>query len=274
MCQPDDFSCNCGAGFTWQPATHTCVGQPTSGMAQIPAGCFMMGDHFNQGSSHERPVHNVCISAFEMDVYEVTNAQYAACVAAGGCTVPSSSSSYTRPSYYGNPAYADFPVIYVDWFQATAYCTWAGKRLPTEAEWEYAARGGPEGKRYPWGDTITCDYACYGRYSWAYPCWNHCYNGVCDNDTHPVGHYAPNGYGLYDMAGNVFEWTNDWYCWFYYQYCVDQGIVNDPPGPVTGTSRVLRGGSWGAGPYDLRAADRHYLSPDFDCSNYGFRCAR
>jgi formylglycine-generating enzyme required for sulfatase activity len=245
---------------------------PTSGMVQIPGGCFNMGDSLD-GISHAPPVHNVCLSAFEMDVHEVTNAEYAACVAARGCMAPQKSYSRTRSSYY--PAYADFPVIYVDWYEADAYCTWAGKRLPTEAEWEYAARGGLSGNRYPWGDTLTCDDACYGRGSASYACWNHCHNGVCDNDTHPVGNYAPNGYGLYDMAGNVLEWVNDQYSPTYYQYCVDNGIVNDPPGPTTGLGRVVRGGSWSYNVrYDLRVAYRPNFSPNGGLFLIGFRCAR
>jgi len=248
-------------------ADPACVGSPAclvpGDMAQMPAGCFMMGDPFNEGGSNELPVHNVCISAFEMDVYEVTNATYAECVAGGGCTVPASSSSSTRPSYYGDPAYDDFPVMWVDWFQANAYCAWAGKRLPTEAEWEYAARGRLAGKRYPWGDTISGTDANY-RDS----------GDPWDNDTSPVGHYAPNGYGLYDMAGNVWEWTSDWYGSSYYQYCVDNGIVNDPPGPASGTARVLRGGSWNDPTYYLRAAERRNPYPDVEYFDIGFRCAR
>ena len=243
---------------------------PVGGMAEIPAGCFDMGDHFGEGNSDELPVHNVCISAFEMDVHEVTNAEYAECVAGGGCTAPFRTYSYTRPTYYGDPAYDDFPVIYVDWYQAEDYCTWAGKRLPTEAEWEYAARGGLAGKRYPWGDAIDCDDACYGRFHSSSACWDHCHNGECDNDTHPVGNYAPNGYGLYDMAGNVWEWVNDWYQSDYYSV----SPPNDPPGPASGTNRVLRGGSWYSFTYFLRVASRDGLSPDFEYFNLGFRCSR
>jgi formylglycine-generating enzyme required for sulfatase activity len=138
--------------------------QPCSAspMAQIPAGCFDMGAPFPEGYEEEWPVHNVCItSGLEMDVHEVTNIEYAECVTGGGCTAPSGSVSYTRATYYGDPAYDDFPVIYVSWYQVDEYCTWAGKRLPTEAEWEYAARGGLAGKRYPWGDTLSGTDANY-----------------------------------------------------------------------------------------------------------------
>jgi len=253
-------------------------GTPSPGMANIPCGCFDMGENRWDGDDRDLPVHNVCISPFEMDVHEVTNAEYKACVDDGGCTAPAFSSSYTRtpppdPAYYGNPTYDNFPVIYVDWSQATDYCTWAGKRLPSEAEWEYAARGGLAGAHYPWEGTITCDDANYGRESVVPPCRDYCHNGVCDNDTHPVGNYAPNGYGLYDMAGNVYEWVNDWFDWNYYRYCVDNAIVNDPPGPATGTHRGWRSGSWrfiGG----VLVADRAYSPPSGASDAKGFRCAR
>ncbi len=228
-------------------------------MALIPSGCFDMGDAFGEGESNEFPVHNVCITSdFYMDVHEVTNAEYAACVSGGGCTAPSNSSSYSRGSYYGNPTYDNFPVIYVDWNQATAYCTWAGKRLPTEAEWEYAARGGLSGKRYPWGDSISGTDANY---------WNS--GDPWDNDTSEVEYYAANGYGLYDMTGNVYEWTNDWYSSTYYS----SSPTNDPPGPASGTYRVLRGGLWYDPSAYLRVAYRTTYFPTFLYNSLGFRCA-
>jgi formylglycine-generating enzyme required for sulfatase activity len=233
-------------------------------MANIPCGCFDMGDAFSEGESDELPVHQVCISAFEMDVHEVTNAEYKTCVDDGGCTAPSSSGSSTRGFYYGNTAYDDFPVIYVDWYKATDYCTWAGKRLPTEAEWEYAARGGLAGKRYPWGGTISGADANY---------WDS--GDPWDNDTSQVEYYdpqptSPNGYGLYDMAGNVWEWVNDWYQYDYYSI----SPKNDPPGPASGTYPVLRGGSWVSNSFNLRVANRFSIYPVSEFSNIGFRCAR
>ena len=229
------------------------------GMAQIPAGCFDMGDAFNEGNSDERPVHNVCISAFEMDRQEMTNAEYAQCVSAGACTVPQETSSATRASYYGNTAYDNYPVVWVDWNQAKAYCTWAGKRLPTEAEWEYSARGGLAGKRYPWGDEISGSNANY---------W---YSGdPWDNDTSPARHYAANGYGLYDMAGNAWEFVNDWYQANYYFASPQQ----DPPGPTNGTTVVMRGGSWRLNSAGLRASFRPFTYPTEAYAYAGFRCAR
>jgi formylglycine-generating enzyme required for sulfatase activity len=228
-------------------------------MVLIPAGCFEMGDHFNEGSPDELPVHNVCItSSFYMDVHEVTNAEYAACVSASACTAPAVSNSFSRGSYYGNPTYDNFPVIYVNWNQATAYCLWAGKRLPTEAEWEYAARGGSPGMRYPWGDSISGTNANY---------WDS--GDPWDNDTSEVEYYAANGYGLYDMAGNVLEWVNDWYSSTYYS----SSQTYDPHGPGSGTSRVLRGGHWYDSSSFLRVSVRYYYTPTNQNGIGGFRCA-
>jgi formylglycine-generating enzyme required for sulfatase activity len=240
-------------------------------MEQIPYGCYQMGDSFSQGQADELPVHNVCISAFEMDVHEVTNAEYADCVGTGVCTPPSQTDSYTRTSYYGNPDYDDYPVIWVTWNQAQNYCRWAGKRLPTEAEWEYAARGGYPGERYPWGESINCSNANYGRGSPASPCWN---EGGLENDTSLPKKFPPY-YGLYDMAGNVWEWVNDTYDENYYQYCVDHGITNDPPGADTGRENVLRGGSCISLETMLRVASRYsHDGATYANNSVGFRCAR
>jgi eukaryotic-like serine/threonine-protein kinase len=197
-----------------------------------------------------------------MDVHEVTNAEYAACVSGGGCTPPGSFSSLTCGVYYGNTTYADFPVIYVDWNQATAYCAWASKRLPTEAQWEYAARGGLDGKYFSWGNTVDGAYANFANSG-----------DPWDNDTSPVEYYPPNGYGLYDMAGNITEWVNDWYSSSYYQYCIDNEIFYEPPGPASGTLRVVRGGDFFIDSYLV--SDRIFsLDPNNSNGRYGFRCVR
>jgi formylglycine-generating enzyme required for sulfatase activity len=184
---------------------------------------------------------------------------YAKCVEAGQCTPLRSDSSYTRASYYGNSAYDDFPVINVSWDQAAAYCAWAGRRLPTEAEWEYAARGGLAGKLYPWGDEApVCDLGAV----------NGAHYGVCSpNDTIAVRSFTSNGYDLYDMAGNVWEWVNDWYGEY------PSGSVTDPAGPIDGSRRALRGGSWLSYNDVLRVAGRNGYDPASTYYSIGFRCA-
>jgi formylglycine-generating enzyme required for sulfatase activity len=231
---------------------------PPPGMALIPSGCFNMGDAFSEGTGDELPVHNVCITSFYMDVHEVTNAEYKACVSSGACTVPASSSSFSGVFSYGNANFKNFPVIYTSWYQAKAYCIWSGKRLPTEAEWEYAARGGLSGKRYPWGDTINGANANY----WVS-------GDQWDNDTSPVKYYVANGYGLYDMSGNVWEWVNDWYSDIYYSI----SPTKNPPGPDSGTYRVMRGGSWLEDTLLLRVSYRGYYYPMYRNYYIGFRCA-
>lgn len=223
-------------------------------MRLVPAGEFTMGSE--NGNSDERPVHTVYLDAFYMDIYEVTNAAYRACVEAGVCDSPRRSDSYTRGSYYGNSQFDDYPVIYVDWNMAKTYCEWRGARLPSEAEWEKAARG-TDGRTYPWGEGIGCDRANF-------------YN--CRGDTTRVGSYESgvSPYGMYDMAGNVWEWVNDWYDSGYYQ----SSPSSNPMGPSSGTYRVLRGGAWYDYGDNLRASNRGRYNPDLINYNIGFRCAR
>ena len=220
----------------------------------VPAGEFEMGSE--DGDSDEKPVHTVDLDAYWIDQTEVTNAMYAKCVSDGVCDPPNNSGSYTRESYYGNSEFDKYPVIYVSWEDASAYCSWAKRRLPTEAEWEKAARG-TNGRIYPWGDEIDESYANYG-------------GNV--GDTTSVGNYEKGAsfYGAYDMAGNVWEWVADWYDENYYA----NSPSSNPLGSDTGEYRALRGGSWLNNENGLRSATRHRNHPTDTSSNYGFRCSR
>ncbi len=231
-------------------------------MVYVPEGTFTMGS--TDGDDDEKPVRTVDLDAYWIDKYEVSNAQYAQCVADGACTKPKYSDSYTRPSYYGNSEYDNYPVINVDWNQASAYCEWAGGRLPTEAEWEKAARG-PNGNKYPWGnESPSCYLANYNQGPYENPKY-------CVGDTSEVGSYPEGGsyYGAMDMAGNVWEWVNDWWSDRY-----DTSVTRNPKGPENGEDRVLRGGSWFNLNWVMRSACRVGSYPDgaFSLSG-GFRCA-
>ena len=249
-------------------------------MVLIPGGSFQMGmdpelsfqecqkfasNCILERFADEAPVHSVELTSFYMDEKEVTNAQYADCVDQGKCVLPQELKSKNRPKYYNNYLYADYPVIYVTWEDASSYCKWRGASLPTEAQWEYAARGGLEGYIYPWG--ITAPVCSAGKKNGAQ--FND--KDKCSNsDTVQVGLFAPNDYGLYDMAGNVWEWVADRYKTDYYR---NSPLLN-PPGPEDGVYRVIRGGGWESEGHFLSVAIRHRLSPGTGSQNVGFRCVR
>ncbi|MEW5940842.1 MAG: SUMF1/EgtB/PvdO family nonheme iron enzyme [Chloroflexota bacterium] len=238
-----------GVGSIWT--------RPADGMTMmfVPEGSFEMGS--DNGDSDEKPVHTVYLDSYWMDMTEVTNAMYALCVSDGDCDPPQNTSSYTHSSYYGNSQYDDYPVIYVDWNQADAYCQWAGAGLPTEAEWEKAARG-TDGRTYPWGEGIDCNKANY--------------NGSCVGDTSAVGSYesGKSPYGIYDLAGNVWEWVADWYDSSYYS----SSPSSNPLGPSSGQYRALRGGTWSINDDNVRSAGRNRVNPTNAYSVVGFRCSR
>ncbi len=232
----------------------------------IPAGPFQMGcaPADDLCGDDERPLHEVTLDAYFIDTYEVTNARYAACVDAGACTPPYDTASGTREDYFTNPAFADFPVVNVDWFQAEAFCTWEGKRLPTEAEWEKAARGSDDTRIFPWGDGApTCDLLNF---------YDESRDEACVGDTTAVGSYPAGAspYGVMDLSGNVWEWTNDWYDGGYYS----ASPAANPHGPDAGESRVLRGGSWDFFTKYVRASLRYGVNPVGWDNRVGFRCVR
>ena len=239
----------------------------------IPAGEFQMGGSDSDAEIDEHPVHTVDVNAFYIHKYEVTNAQYKNFVDANlqwqKNSIPRKFHNGEYLKLWKDNTYPsgkeNHPVVYVSWYAAMAYAKWAGRRLPTEAEWEKAARGGLVGAKYPWGDVIDDSMANYGGDF---------------GDTQPVGSYSPNDYGLYDMTGNVMEWCLDAY---------DENFYNHSPSrnPIAGGTlvdivnnfvsvtnpRVVRSGCWYNVPMHVRVADRYGTSPDDASGGRGFRCA-
>lgn len=243
-------------------------------MIRIPAGAYDVGGVPAQSLEiclkyrddcsldwflDESPIHPVTLDEFMIDQFEVTNARYAQCVEAGVCRPPDMASSATRPSYYGNPDYADYPVIYASWEDANSYCNWRGARLPTEAEWETAARGGRD--PFPWGSSEpVCNPGSFNGAKFDD-------EDLCnDTDTEAVGSYLPNDYMLYDMAGNVMEWTGDWYDAY-------PGGDSSSSSEYGETYRVARGGSWYTYGDFLRSNIRLPVVPHLSLDHYGIRCA-
>ena len=243
-------------------------------MVLIPAGEFQMGSNAPEAFVDEQPIHPVYLNAFYMDRYEVTNAQYQQFVLEVRQWQKDRIAARFHDGNYlkhwnGNnypPGKAEHPVVYVSWYAAMAYAEWAGKRLPTEAEWEKAARGGLVGQKYPHGDSIDTSKANYGL----------------NRNTVPIGQYPANRYGLYDMAGNVWEWCLDAYDLDFYS---ESRYRNPIAGPDSITRlinrfgnvesvRVLRGGSWGYLAHDVRVSVRGSDAPTFTNDDVGFRCVK
>jgi formylglycine-generating enzyme required for sulfatase activity len=292
------------SGDPYRPAPEK---RSTAGQVLIPGQRFAMGDHFGEGygADGETPVHAVRVEAFQIDVTAVTNAEFSRFVRDTGYAtdaeelgisavfhlalkasrsdvlqaVPSTpwwlavrGAHWRRP---GGPASADppadHPVVHVTWNDTQAYCEWAGKRLPTEAEWECAARGGLRGRRYAWGDKLTHngDWRC-NIWQGEFPHTNTLEDGHLT--TAPVRAYEPNSYGLWNTAGNVWEWCADWFSPTYYA----EAPESDPRGPCNGLTRVMRGGSHLC--HDsycnrYRVSARSSNTPESAASNIGFRCA-
>ncbi|NJN80035.1 MAG: formylglycine-generating enzyme family protein [Anaerolineales bacterium] len=217
----------------------------------VPAGNFSMGKEGEPDK--DSPLHTVYLDAYWIDQTEITNSMYQTCVNAGGCTLPVISAN----PYYGNWIYRDHPVVYVNWYQANEYCTWADRKLPTEAEWEKAARG-IEKQKYPWGNNPPNPRLA---------------NYVESLIGEPVSVYRyPLGaspYGALNMVGNVREWVADWYSETYYQ----ETTLNNPTGPETGIERSMRSGAYDADANEIFATSRYKHEPQSAGLSRGFRCA-
>lgn len=241
---------------------HESIGKDGAPMVLIPAGEFTMGD--DQGEKDERPARRVYLDAFSIDKFEVTVALYAKFLEATGLEAPPQWNIINQFQHQKRP------VVMVDWADAATYCKWAGKRLPTEAEWEKAARG-TDGRTFPWGnDPPTRLHANFGKFNANNEVdygWN------SHAALNPVGllEDGKSPYGIYDMAGNVSEWTSDWYDKNAYQ----NSPARNPKGAASGEDKVLRGGSWLVNPQALRSAHRdNDLKPTNRFSDNGFRCAK
>ena len=234
----------------------------------VPAGEFPMGcARSHHGGrlcvSQELPLHTVYLDAYYIDKYEVTNAQYSLCVESEACEVPQFANSVNGSSweYWVHPEFDSHPVVFVTWYDAQDYCKWAGRRLPTEAEWEKAARGETI-KAFPWGDEIPdCSFTNFDATVFSDD------ESVCVGGTSRVGSYPidTSTYGVMDMGGNVSEWVNDWYS----HYKETENL--NPIGPVNGQEKSYRGGNWYT--FYVQVAGRHSLTPDRYSGYLGFRCA-
>jgi formylglycine-generating enzyme required for sulfatase activity len=240
----------CLGGFVLDSAA-----QPDTpeGMVLIPGGSFVMGSDANPHSP-AFPAHRVSLKPFYMDIWEVTNTQYATFCEATGRSYPE---FWGMAQFKSGPDFPDYPVLGVNQADAEAYAAWTGKRLPTEAEWEFAARGGVIGRDFPYGDQ-----ADHGQARFNHP--------EKEKGPVPVGTFKPNGYGLYDMAGNVWEWVADWYDEDYYE----NSPGKDPAGPASGQFKAFRGGGWHSGGGCTRVDHRNALPMYWVDMAGGFRCVK
>ncbi len=273
------------------PPRNATLTKTPADMVRIPGGTFAMGT--NDGFPFEGPVHSVTIKPFLLDRHEVTVGQFARFIKATGYKTEAEKfgwagvfdpargqwtkgdgANWRRPDGPNKPAaQLSEPVTQISHADALAYAHWAGKRLPTEAEWEWAARGDLPGKTFPWGDDLTPKGKPVANW-WQgeFPARDTGEDGFKGRRA-PVGRFAPNGYGLYDMAGNVWEWCGDWFDPDYYA----RSPKTNPRGPASGDERVIRGGSWMCSLNycrGFRAAARSHSAPDSGLNNLGFRCAR
>lgn len=231
-------------------------------MAVIEGATFLRGS--NDGARDEMPRHAVHLPSFAIDVHPVTNEQFVRFLLVMGGEKDANNNDMIRlrdsrirkngGKYVIESGYNKHPVVGVSWYGALAYAKWIGKRLPTEAEWEVAACGGLEGAQYPTGDDLERSGANF-----------------FNSDTTAVSSYPPNQYGIYDMAGNVYEWCQDWYGYHYYETSMQE--PDNPKGPPQGVYRVLRGGCWKSLKEDMRCSHRHRNNPGIMNGTYGFRCA-
>ena len=310
MCDADHACCapSSGRAPLAVAASGSAGAGATDGLLHLPGGAFLMGtdDDIGYASDGEGPVRRVALSPFWIDPHAVSNERFAAFIDATGYLTDAERYGWSfvfagfLPDDYpetravaaapwwrqvegadwrhpegpqsGIGDRAGHPVVHVSWFDAVSYCSWAGLRLPTEAEWEYAARGGLEQRRYPWGDDLTPggEHRC-NIWQGAFPSSNTLEDGYFG--TAPVDAFPPNGYGLYNMTGNAWEWCADWFSPRFHV----TGPRTNPIGPPEGTHRVIRGGSYLCHESycnRYRVAARSANTPDSSTGNTGFRCAR
>jgi formylglycine-generating enzyme len=272
-----------------QPSVVPSVAASTDGMVLIKGATFLMGT--DDAFPYEGPAHRVTVKSFWIDRHEVTVAAFARFVKATNHKTEAEKfgwsgvfdvktgdwkrvdgADWRHPEGPDTSAKPQEPVVHISWSDASAYAKWAKKRLPTEAEWEYAAAGGSAGKRFHWGDDFLLNGKCVANW-WqgTFPERNTAEDGYVGRA--PVGSFPANGYKLYDMAGNVWEWCSDWFDEGYYS----RSPEIDPPGPSSGTERVIRGGSWMCSQnycQGIRVAARSHSTTDSGLNNLGFRCVR